>query len=196
MHRRWEGATDVGGAWWEANLGWGAWRACNSGGERRNHVGWKLGAAGCQWLLVSVVPRCCSQPKLTQAKQTRDRSWAVWGLWGGGRVEGRYSPAVGSRKGGPGCFWGTCLKSQFSWPLTVWPLFYIYLEYLSDIDNFGPWKYNVTHFLTQKQGDVIHLLKFLLLGGNFQFRSHRSCTLLLSLFLVGFLPVLLLLSLF
>ena len=179
------GATDVGGAGWEANLRWGAWGAGKSGGEMSNHVGWKLGAASCCWSLVSVVPRCCSQPKLTQATQTRDRSWAALGLWGG-RVEGRYSPAVGSRKGGPGCFWGTRLRSQFSWPLTVGPLFYIYLDYVSVIDNFGPWIYNDTHFLTQRQDDIFHLLKLLLLGGNFQFCSYRSCTLLLSLFPVFF----------
>ena len=35
---------------------------------------WKLGAAGCRWLLVAVVRRCCSQPKLMQATQSRDRS--------------------------------------------------------------------------------------------------------------------------
>ena len=75
------------------------------------------------------------------------------------------------------------------------PLFYIYLDYVSVIDNFGPWIYNDTHFLTQKQDDIFHLLKLLLLGGNFQFCSYRSCMSLLSLFPV-FLPVLLLLSLF
>ena len=66
------------------------------------------------------------------------------------------------------------------------PLFYIYLDYVSVIDNFGPWIYNDTHFLTQKQDDIFHLLKLLLLGGNFQFCSYRSCPLLLSLFPVVF----------
>ena len=33
-----------------------------------------------------------------------------------------------------------------------------------------------------KQDDIFHLLKFLLLGSNFQFHSYRSCMSLLSLF--------------
>ena len=74
---RWEGATDVGGAEWEANLGWGAWGAGRSGGEMSNHTGWRLGAAGCCWSLVTVIPRCCSQPNVMQATQSRDRSWAA-----------------------------------------------------------------------------------------------------------------------
>ena len=50
------------------------------------------------------------------------------------------------------------------------------------------WIYNGTHFLTQKEDDIFHLLKFLLLGSNFQFYSYRSCPLLLSLFPVCFFP--------
>ena len=44
------------------------------------------------------------------------------------------------------------------------------------------WIYNGTHFLTQKEDDIFHLLKFLLLGSNFQFHSYGSCMSLLSLF--------------
>ena len=98
----------------------------------------------------------------------------------------RASHPVGSRKGGPDRSWGTCLQSQFKWPLPVGPLFYVNLDYITFIDNFGPWVYSDTHFLTQEQDDIFHLLKFLLLGRNFQYHSYTSCLLLLSLFPVFF----------
>ena len=100
-------------------------------------------------------------------------------------MEGRYSPAVGSRKGGLAVS-GVHVSGPNLADHLLWGHFYIYLDYISVIDNFGPWIYNDTHFLTQKQGDVFHLLKLVLLGGNFQFCSYRSCPLLLSLFPVFF----------